>query len=72
MTYEDLQDTMMKIVDGTEMDLTNLLEQYNEKARKGQIKTIDGELEDAHEIDDDDLVFAIASLQAKLETILES
>ena len=72
MTYEDLQDTMMKIVDRTEMDLTNLLEQYNEKARKGQIKTIDGELEDAHEIDDDDLVFAIAGLQAKLESILES
>ena len=42
MTYEDLQDTMMKIVDRTEMDLTNLLEQYNEKARKGQIKTVDG------------------------------
>ena len=72
MTYEDLQDTMMKIVDRTEMDLTNLLEQYNEKARNGQIKTIDGELEDAHEIDDGDLVFAIAGLQAKLETILES
>ena len=72
MTYEDLQDTMMKIVDRTEMDLTNLLEQYNEKARKGQIKTIDGELEDEHEIDDTDLVFAIAGLQAKLESILES
>ena len=72
MTYEDLQDTMMKIVDKTEMDLTNLLEQYNEKARKGQIKTVDGELEDEHEIDDTDLVFAIASLQARLETILES
>ena len=71
MTYEDLQDTMMKIVDRTEMDLTNLLEQYNEKARKGQIKTIDGELEDIHEIDDTDLVFAIAGLQAKLESILE-
>ena len=71
MTYEDLQDTMMKIVDRTEMDLTNLIEQYNDKARKGQIKTIDGELEDAHEIDDDDLVFAIAGLQAKLESILE-
>ena len=72
MTYEDLQDSMMKIVDRTEMDLTNLLEQYNEKARKGQIKTVDGELEDEHEIDDTDLVFAIAALQAKLETILES
>ena len=72
MTYEDLQDTMMKIVDRTEMDLTNLLEQYNEKARKGQIKTIDGELEDEHEIDDTDLVFAIAGLQARLESILES
>ena len=72
MTYEDLQDTMMKIVDRTEMDLTNLLEQYNEKARKGQIKTVDGELEDAHEIDDNDLVFAIAGLQARLESILES
>ena len=72
MTYEDLQDTMMKIVDRTEMDLTNLLEQYNEKARKGQIKTIDGELEDAHEIDDNDLVYAIAGLQARLESILES
>ena len=71
MTYEDLQDTMMKIVDRTEMDLTNLLEQYNEKARKGQIKTVDGELEDEHEIDDTDLVFAIAALQAKLESILE-
>ena len=71
MTYEDLQDTMMKIVDRTEMDLTNLLEQYNEKARKGQIKTVDGELEDEHEIDDTDLVFAIAGLQAKLESILE-
>ena len=71
MTYEDLQDTMMKIVDRTEMDLTNLLEQYNEKARKGQTKTIDGELEDEHEIDDTDLVFAIAALQAKLESILE-
>ena len=71
MTYEDLQDTMMKIVDRTEMDLTNLLEQYNEKARKGQIKTIDGELEDIHEIDDTDLVFAIDGLQAKLESILE-
>ena len=71
MTYEDLQDTMMKIVDRTEMDLTNLLEQYNKKARKGQIKTIDGELEDEHEIDDTDLVFAIAGLQAKLESILE-
>ena len=69
MTYEDLQDTMMKIVDRTEMDLTNLLEQYNEKARKGQIKTIDGELEVEHEIDDTDLVFAIAGLQAKLESI---
>tara|TARA_Y100000813_G_scaffold172233_1_gene135838 strand:- start:2014 stop:2232 length:219 start_codon:yes stop_codon:yes gene_type:complete len=72
MTYEDLQDTMMKIVDRTEIDIKNLIEQYNEKARKGQIKTIDGELEDAHEIDDNDLVFAIAGLQAKLETILES
>ena len=72
MTYEDLQDTMMKIVDRTEIDIKNLIEQYNKKARNGQIKTIDGELEDAHEIDDDDLVFAIASLQAKLETILES
>ena len=72
MTYEDLQDTMIKIVDRTEIDIKNLIEQYNKKARNGQIKTIDGELEDAHEIDDDDLVFAIASLQAKLETILES
>ena len=72
MTYEDLQDTMMKIVDRTEMDLTNLLEQYNEKARKGQIKTVDGELEDIHEIDDGDLIYAIAGLQAKLESILES
>jgi len=63
---------MMKIVDRTEIDIKNLIEQYNKKARNGQIKTIDGELEDAHEIDDDDLVFAIASLQAKLETILES
>ena len=72
MTYEDLQDTMMKIVDRTEMDLTNLLEQYNEKARKGQIKTIDGELEDIHEIDDGDLIYAIAGLQARLESILES
>ena len=71
MTYEDLQDTMMKIVDRTEMDLTNLLEQYNEKARKGQIKTVDGELEDIHEIDDGDLIYAIAGLQAKLESILE-
>ena len=71
MTYEDLQDTMMKIVDRTEIDIKNLIEQYNEKARKGQIKTIDGELEDAHEIDDNDLVFAIAGLQAKLESILE-
>ena len=72
MTYEDLQDTMMKIVDRTEMDLTNLLEQYNEKARKGQIKTIDGELEDENEIDDTDLIYAIAGLQARLESILES
>jgi len=72
MTYEDLQDTMMKIVDRTEIDIKNLIEQYNKKARNGQIKTIDGELEDVHEIDDNDLVFAIASLQAKLETILES
>ena len=54
-----------------EMDLKNLLEQYNDKARKGQIKTIDGELEDIHEIDDTDLVFAIAALQSKLEIILE-
>ena len=44
---------------------------YNDKARKGQIKTIDGELEDIHEIDDTDLVFAIAGLQDKLESILE-
>ena len=72
MTYEDLQDTMMKIVDRTEIDIKNLIEQYNEKARKGQIKTIDGELEDAHEIDDNDLVYAIAGLQARLESILES
>ena len=72
MTYEDLQDTMMKIVDRTEMDLTNLLEQYNEKARKGQIKTIDGELEDEHEIDDNDLIYAIAGLQAKLETMMNN
>lgn len=72
MTYEDLQDTMMKIVDRTEIDIKNLIEQYNKKARNGQIKTIDGELEDAHEIDDNDLVFAIASLQTKLESILES
>ena len=72
MTYEDLQDTMMLIVDKTEIDLKNLIEQYNEKARKGQIKTIDGELEDIHEIDDSDLIYAIAGLQAKLETILES
>ena len=71
MTYEDLQDTMMKIVDRTEIDIKNLIEQYNEKARKGQTKTIDGELEDEHEIDDTDLVFAIAALQAKLESILE-
>ena len=71
MTHEDLQDTMMKIVDRTEIDIKNLIEQYNKKARNGQIKTIDGELEDAHEIDDDDLVFAIAGLQAKLESILE-
>ena len=72
MTHEDLQDTMMSIVDKTEIDLKNLIEQYNDKARKGQIKTIDGELEDAHEIDDNDLVFAIAGLQSKLEIILES
>ena len=72
MAYEDLQDTMMKIVDRTEIDIKNLIEQYNEKARKGQIKTIDGELEDIHEIDDNDLVFAIAGLQARLESILES
>ena len=72
MTYEDLQDTMMKIVDRTEIDIKNLIEQYNEKARKGQIKTIDGELEDIHEIDDGDLIYAIAGLQARLETILES
>ena len=72
MTHEDLQDTMMSILDKTEIDLKNLIEQYNDKARKGQIKTIDGELEDAHEIDDNDLVFAIASLQTKLESILES
>ena len=72
MTYEDLQDSMMKIVDRTEIDIKNLIEQYNEKARKGQIKTIDGELEDAHEIDDNDLVYAIAGLQARLESILES
>ena len=72
MTYEDLQDTMMKIVDRTEIDIKNLIEQYNKKARNGQIKTIDGELEDAHEIDDNDLVFAIAGLQARLESILES
>ena len=71
MTYEDLQDTMMKIVDRTEIDIKNLIEQYNKKARNGQIKTIDGELEDIHEIDDTDLVFAIAGLQAKLESILE-
>ena len=71
MTYEDLQDTMMKIVDRTEIDIKNLIEQYNKKARNGQIKTIDGELEDAHEIDDNDLVFAIAALQSKLEIILE-
>jgi hypothetical protein len=72
MTYEDLQDTMMKIVDKTEMDLTNLLEQYNEKARNGQAKTIDGDTVEPHEIDDSDLIYAIAGLQAKLETILES
>ena len=63
---------MMKIVDRTEIDIKNLIEQYNEKARKGQIKTIDGELEDIHEIDDGDLIYAIAGLQAKLESILES
>tara|TARA_B100001057_G_scaffold243293_1_gene243628 strand:+ start:238 stop:456 length:219 start_codon:yes stop_codon:yes gene_type:complete len=72
MTYEDLQDTMMKIVDRTEIDIKNLIEQYNKKARNGQIKTIDGELEDIHEIDDGDLIYAIAGLQAKLESILES
>ena len=72
MTYEDLQDTMMKIVERTEMDVTNLLEQYNEKARKGQIKTVDGELEDEHEIDDTDLIYAIAGLQAKLETMMNN
>ena len=71
MTHEDLQDTMMTIVDKTEIDLKNLIEQYNDKARKGQIKSIDNELEDAHEIDDTDLVFAIAGLQDKLESILE-
>ena len=72
MTYEDLQDTMMKIVDRTEIDIKNLIEQYNEKARKGQTKTIDGDTVDPHEIDDNDLVFAIAGLQARLESILES
>ena len=72
MTHEDLQDTMMSIVDKTEIDLKNLIKQYNDKATKGQIKNIDGELEDVHEIDDNDLVFAIASLQSKLEIILES
>jgi hypothetical protein len=81
MTHEDLQDTMMSIVDKTEIDLKNdkteidlknLIKQYNDKATKGQIKTIDGELEDVHEIDDNDLVFAIAGLQAKLESILET
>jgi hypothetical protein len=71
MTHEDLQDTMMSIVDKTEIDLKNLIKQYNDKATKGQIKTIDGKLEDVHEIDDNDLVFAIAGLQSKLETILE-
>ena len=39
--------------------------------RYNRIKTIDGELEDIHEIDDTDLVFAIAALQSKLEIILE-
>ena len=72
MTYEDLQDTMMKIVDRTEIDIKNLIEQYNEKARKGQAKTIDGDTVDPHEIDDNDLVYAIAGLQARLESILES
>ena len=72
MTYEDLQDTMMKIVDRTEIDIKNLIEQYNKKARNGQIKTIDGELEDEHEIDDTDLIYAIAGLQAKLETMMNN
>ena len=72
MTYEDLQDTMKKIVDRTEIDIKNLIEQYNEKARKGQIKTIDGELEDIHEIDDGDLIYAIAGLQAKLENMMNN
>ena len=72
MTYEDLQDTMMKIVDRTEIDIKNLIEQYNEKARNGQTKTIDGDTVDPHEIDDSDLIYAIAGLQARLETILES
>ena len=76
MTHEDLQDTMMKIIDKAEIDLRNLLEQYNEKARKGEIKSIDyeidGELEDEHEIDDTDLIYGIAALQSNLETILET
>ncbi len=72
MTYEDLQDSMMKIVDRTEIDIKNLIEQYNEKARNGQAKTIDGDTLDPHEIDDSDLIYAIAGLQARLETILES
>ena len=76
MTHEDLQDTMWKIVDKAEIDLKNLLEQYNEKARKGEIKTIDyeidGELEDEHEIDDTDLIYGIAALQSNLENILET
>tara|TARA_B110000914_G_C15344484_1_gene390842 strand:- start:439 stop:657 length:219 start_codon:yes stop_codon:yes gene_type:complete len=71
MTHEDLQDTMMKIVDKAEIDLKNLLEQYNEKARKGEIKSIDGELEDEHEIDDTDLIYGIAALQSTIESILE-
>ena len=72
MTYEDLQDTMMLIVDKTEIDLKNLIEQYNEKARNGQAKTIDGDTLDPHEIDDGDLIYAIAGLQAKLETMMNN
>jgi len=71
MTHEDLEDTMYQLVDKAEMDLRNVIEQFNEAARNGKVKDIDGEDVAYYELSYEDLGYAIDSLKNGLDNILE-
>ena len=71
MNIEDLEDTMYQLVDKAEMDLRNVIEQFNEAARNGMVKDIDDEYVAYYELSYEDLGYAIDSLKNGLDNILE-